>query len=398
MKNFERSIYLNRIKPFVLKNVIKVVVGQRRVGKSFFLKQIRKYIELNFPEIPCIYINMEDLAFETIRTYTDLVKYAESKRTASGKHAIFIDEVQEISEFEKSLRHFQTNDLWDIYCTGSNARLLSGELATYLSGRYIEIPIYSLSYNEFLHFHQIENTADSLNKYLKYGGLPYLINLEMEDEIVFDYLKNIFNSVLYKDIVLRHNIRNVSFISRLCNYMADNIGRLISAKNISDYLKSQGIHFSNNIVLDYLIFLQNAFVVFGIKRYDIKGKRILEIGEKIYFQDLGLRNSLIGYKYNDISQLLENAVLMHLQVQGWTAGIGKSGDKEIDFVCERNAERLYIQVCLSLTDENVRKREIGNLLDIKDNYRKITITADEITPNTIEGVEIWNIRKFLSEF
>jgi len=398
MNNIERHIYLKRIEPYIRKNLIKVIVGQRRVGKSFFLKQINDLFVKNFPDIPIVYINKEDLEFDTIRNYSDLVKYAESKRKHEKLHAIFIDEIQDIEQFEKALRHFQTKQNWDIYCTGSNAHLLSGELATSLTGRYIELQIFSLSYNEFLNFHEIENTAESLNKYIKFGGLPYLKHLELTESVVFDYLKNIFRSILFKDIIGRYSIRNVSFIERLCSYIADNIGQIVSAKKISDYLKSQRISFSNNIVLNYLTYLQNAFLVFALKRNDLKGKRILEIGEKLYFHDLGLRNALSGYKQNDISQMLENIVLTHLLIYNYEVTIGKIGDKEIDFVCDKNNNRLYIQVTLSLADEKVRDREIGNLLLINDNFRKIVITADELTDTQTQGIEIWNIRKFLSSF
>ncbi|MCF6183128.1 MAG: ATP-binding protein, partial [Bacteroidales bacterium] len=226
MQNIQRPIYLQKIKPYIRKNLIKVIVGQRRVGKSFFLKQISNLFEKDYPDTPKIFINKEDLEFDAIRNYSDLVSYAESRRKNNGLHAIFIDEIQDIEQFEKALRHFQTKGNWDIYCTGSNAYLLSGELATYLSGRYIEIQMYSLSYNEFLTFHKLENKAQSFNTYIKFGGLPYLIHLQLEELIVYDYLKNIFRSILFKDIIGRHNIRNAAFVERLCMYIADNKGQL----------------------------------------------------------------------------------------------------------------------------------------------------------------------------
>ena len=398
MQNIQRPIYYKRIEPYIGKSLIKVVVGQRRIGKSYFLKQIADLVGERNPGIPTIYINKEDLAFDSIRNYSDLVSYAESQRKGDGLHAIFIDEIQDIDQFEKALRHFQTKQNWDIYCTGSNAHLLSGELATYLTGRYIEVRMFSLSYIEFLEFHTLENSPTSFSKFLKFGGLPYLKHLELDELIVYDYLKNIFQSILFKDIIGRYSIRNVAFIERLCTYIADNIGQLVSAKNISDYLKSQRVSFSNNIVLDYLSYLQNAFLVFSLKRNDLKGKRILGIGEKIYFHDLGLRNALNGYRQNDIGQLLENVVLTHLLTYNYDVTIGKIGDKEIDFVCEKNNKRIYIQVTLSLADDKVREREIGNLLLLKDNFRKIVVTADELVEPEIQGVEIWNIRNFLMKF
>ncbi len=398
MENIQRPIYLKRIEPYIRKNLIKVIVGQRRVGKSFFLKQINDLFTKNYPDVPIVYINKEDLEFDSIQNYSDLVSYAESKRENDDLHAIFIDEIQDIEQFEKALRHLQTKQNWDIYCTGSNAHLLSGELATFLTGRYIEVHMFSLSYNEFLQFHELENSPENFNNYIKFGGLPYLKHLDLSEPVVYDYLKNIFRSILFKDIIGRYNIRNVSFIERLCSYIADNIGQIVSAKKITDYLKSQRISFSNNLVLDYLSYLQNAFLVFALKRNDLKGKRILEIGEKIYFNDLGLRNALNGYRQNDISQMLENTVLTHLLIYNYEVTIGKVGDKEIDFVCDKNNKRIYIQVTLSLADEKVKEREIGNLLMLKDNFRKIVITADELTEPETQGIEIWNIRKFLSSF
>lgn len=398
MENIQRPIYLKRIEPYIGKNLIKVIVGQRRIGKSCFLKQLADLFTKNYPKVPVIYINKEDLAFDSIRDYSDLVSYAESKRDNDNLHAIFIDEIQDIEQFEKALRHFQSKQNWDIYCTGSNAHLLSGELATYLTGRYIEVRMFSLSYIEFLEFHDLENVPESFNKYMKFGGLPYLKHLKLDETIVYDYLKNIFQSILFKDIIGRYSIRNISFIERLCTYIANNIGQIVSAKKISDYLKSQRVSFSNNIVLDYLSYLQNAFLVFSLKRNDLKGKRILEIGEKIYFHDLGLRNALNGYRSNDIGQMLENITLTHLLTYNYDVTIGKVGDKEIDFVCDKDNKRIYIQVTLSLADEKVREREIGNLLLLKDNFRKIVITADELTAPEVQGVEIWNIRKFLNEF
>ncbi|HON19470.1 MAG TPA: ATP-binding protein [Salinivirgaceae bacterium] len=392
-----REIYEVKIRPFIGKDLIKVIVGQRRTGKSYFMFQIMDLVRQQNPEIQILYVNKEDLAFDSIKTYSDLVSFAESNVTAGQKSAIFIDEIQEIQEFEKALRHFQSTGMWDIYCTGSNAKLLSGELSTYLTGRYIEISMYSLSYPEFLVFHGLENTPENFSKYLRFGGLPYLTNLPLEENVVFEYLKNIYTTILYKDIISRYNIRNPAFLERLVIFIADNIGNVFSAKKITDYLKSQHMKFSNNIVLDYLGYLQNAYLIARISRNDLKGKRILEIGEKYYFHDTGLRHSIIAYKPNDINQLLENVVLLHLLIHGYKVTVGKMGSREIDFICDKNNNRTYIQVTLSLADENVRNREYGNLLDIDDNYRKIVVTADEYAMDSYKGIETINIREFLTK-
>ena len=398
MKYFNREIYIKKIHPFVDKNLIKVIVGQRRTGKSYFLLQIIDFLKSKYNSANIIYINKEDLNFEHIRDYSDLVKYADEKYLSDRKNFILIDEIQDIEEFEKALRHFQTSEKWDIYCTGSNADLLSGELSTYLSGRYIEIKIFGLSYKEFLMFHNLQDSTDSLEKYIRFGGLPYLHNLPLENNIIYDYLKNVYSAILFKDVVSRHSIRNVSFLEKLTLYVADNIGQIVSAKKITDFLKSQNITFSNNIVLDYLNYLCDAFFIIKIKRNDIKGKRLLETGEKYYLEDTGLRHALTGYKENDISQLLENVVLLHLLVNDYDVTIGKLGNKEIDFICEKHDNRIYIQVTFSLADEEVKKREFGNLLEIKNNYRKIVITSDEYKVNSLEGIESWNIRDFLMNF
>jgi len=398
MKGFKREKYIKKILPFIDKNLIKVIVGQRRVGKSHFMFQIMEYIKEQNKKATIIYINKEDLVFDSIRNYKDLVEYAVKQKGKNKKAYIFIDEIQEIEGFEKALRHFQTKEEWDIYCTGSNAELLSGELATGLSGRYIELEIYSLSYKEFLQFHKLKDKQESFEKFIKFGGLPYLYNLELKEYIIYDYLKNIYSAILFKDIVARFNIRNVSFLERLTHFVADNIGQLVTAKSITKFLKAQNIKFTNTTVLDYLSYLTNAFFIFSVKRNDLKGKRILEIGEKYYFGDVGIRNALTGYKKNDISQVLENIVFLHFKINKFDVKIGKIGDKEIDFVCKKNGKTIYIQVTLSLVDKKVQEREIGNLLLIKDNYLKIVITADEYHNEEIEGVEIWNIRKFLMEF
>ncbi|NOX16991.1 MAG: ATP-binding protein [Chlorobi bacterium] len=398
MKYITRKIYSRKIEPYLGKNLIKVIIGQRRTGKSYFLFQLMDLVKKKFDKANIIYINKEDLEFDFIKNYSDLLKYVENKNSNSGENFLFIDEIQDIVQFEKALRHFQTKGNFDIYITGSNARLLSGELSTYLSGRYVEIKIYGLSYSEFLNFHNLEDSAQSLEKYIRFGGLPYLRNLQLENRVIYDYLKNVYSAILFKDVVLRHNIRNVAFLERLTFYLADNIGQILSAKKITGFLKSQAINFSNNIVLDYLNYLSDAFFVIKIKRTDIKGKRVLEIGEKYYLEDTGLRHAIIGYKNSDISQALENIVLLHLLINDYEVTIGKLGEKEIDFICDKGDRRTYLQVTLSLADNFVKEREYGNLLSVKDNHRKVVVTADEYTAEMYEGIETWNIRKFLLEF
>ncbi len=398
MNIVSRPIYLDRVKNFMFQNIIKVMVGQRRVGKSVLLKQIAQFIKEQKEDPNILYIDKEDLSFEHIRNYQDLVNFAEVKKKADQLNFILIDEVQEIESFEKAIRHLQSSNDWDIYITGSNANLLSGELATYLSGRYIEIKVFTLSYQEFLIFHNLPNENQSLLKFFRYGGLPYLKHLALSDEIVFDYLKNIYAAILYKDLIARHNIRNVGFLDKLILFISDNTGSILSAKSINDFLKSQKISISHNVILDYLNYLCQAFFLFRVKRNDIKGKKILEFGEKYYFEDLGIRHAIGGYKNEDINKIIENVVFLHLLIQGYTVTVGKIADREIDFVAEKPNAKIYIQVAFTIPDQKVKDREFGNLLEIKDNFRKIVISMDEIQVDSYQGIEHMHLRKFLTDF
>ena len=375
------------------KDIIKVIIGQRRVGKSFFLFQIIDELKKNDSEIQIIYINKELHKFNDILNADDLINHI--NKFEKKKTAILIDEIQEIEGFENALRSLQAELVYDIYCTGSNANMLSSELATYLSGRYIQIEIYPLSFKEFLQFNNLTDNTESLNLYMRYGGHPYIKHLELKDEIIFDYLRNIYQTILLKDIVARNNIRNIRFLEDLSYYISDNIGNLVSAKKISDYLKSQKVKISNQAVLNYLHYLNDAFLVYAVKRYDIKGKRTFEIGEKYYFNDIGLRNSMVGFKPDDTAQIIENLVFNRLIMLGFDVRIGKFDDKEIDFVCSKNNKKIYIQVTSYLNNKNVIDREFGNLLLIKDNYPKWVISLDELNLDSYEGVEHYSLKQFL---
>lgn len=392
----KRPLYLNRLRPFMNKDVIKVLVGQRRVGKSYLLLQIiEELAAMGFSKEHIIYINKELHEYEAIRDYKDLLQHVRKAEKGKKKTAVLIDEIQDIYQFEKALRDLQAQGRYDIYCTGSNADLLSGELATYLSGRYVEIEVYSLSYPEFLVFHKLEGSDSSLLNYMKYGGLPYLVNLELNDSVVYDYLKGINNTILFKDVVARYHIRNVAFLERLVEYAADNVGSLVSAKKISDFLKSQKTNISPNVVLNYLSCIVNAFLLYKVRRSEIASKRIFEINEKYYFQDCGLRHALVGYRPSDINKILENMAYMHLRVMGYTITVGKVGAKEIDFVCEKRGERLYVQVAYLIPDKKAREREFGNLLLIPDNYPKIVTSMDKLISGSEKGIQHMHISEFL---
>lgn len=398
MENIKREIYLKKIIPFIGKQLIKVFTGQRRVGKTYVLRQIRDYIIETNTNANIIYIDKELHEFDKIKNHDNLINYIK-KTEQKNYNYLFIDEVQEIDEFEKALRSFQNQGNFDIYCTGNNASMLSNEISTLLSGRQIIIRIHSLSYSEFLQFHKLKSSKESLLKYLTYGGLPYLINLPNEANIIADYLKNIYATILFRDIVARNNIRDVKFLENLVKFLADNTGSLFSAKNISDYLKSQQIKKSVPLITNYLNFLEDAFFLNIVNRYDIKGKKIFEIGKKIYFEDLGIRNALIGFLPKDIYKNIENAVLNHLLICGYEVYVGKNKQKEIDFIAIKNNEKKYIQVTYMLNDQNTIKREYGNLLEINDNYPKYVISFDPFeTPNTYKGIKHYILENFLLKF
>lgn len=392
-----RNLYYNQIEPFIGKGLIKVLTGQRRVGKSFILFQVMNEIKNHDQDAEIIYIDKEDYQFDAIKTYVDLMNYLQTERKRNGKCYLFIDEIQDIKNFEIALRSLQSDNDWDIFCTGSNATLLSGELATYLAGRYVQIRIYSLTYNEFLEFHQLSNSSDSFLKYIKYGGMPHLINFKMEDAIVYEYLRNITDTIVLRDIIARYNVRNIHFLNDLIQYLADATGSIVSAKRISDYLKSQQINLSPKLVLEYLVYLESVYFVDRVKRSEVGGKKIFEIGDKFYFEDLGIRHALIPFQQKDINKVLENVVYHHLKACGYSVFVGKHGVKEIDFVAEKNGNKLYIQVAYIITDEETHDREFGNLLAIEDNFPKMVVSMDETASGNFKGVEHFPIRKFLLE-
>ena len=392
-----RPTYLERVKPFIGKNIIKVFTGQRRVGKSYLLFQLIRLIREQEPQAGVLYINKEDLAFSTIKTGHDLNDFVLAHKRKSGRTYVFIDEIQEIVHFEEALRSLLLHSDIDLYCTGSNANLLSADVAGYLSGRAIEITVYSLSYEEFLLFHKLNNTPPALEKYIKYGGLPYLKHLELTDSIVFEYLKNIYSTIVYRDIINRYAIRNVPFLEQLVLFLTGNVGRLFSAKKISDFLKSQQVNIAPNQVQTYIQYLVNAFLVHKVQRYDIIGKRVFEFGEKYYFENLGIRHGLWGYRLEDRGKIIENTVYNHLLFKGYSVKVGVLGSTEIDFVGEKDGEKRYIQVALTMNETKTIEREFGNLQKISDNYAKEVVTLDDFQGNTFKGIKQTNLRSFLME-
>lgn len=391
-----RDAYIERIKPFMRTPIVKVMIGHRRVGKSFILFQLIELIKNEDKNANIIYINKEDIEFVEIVSYRELYDYISKRLVADRRNYIFIDEIQEISDFKVTIRSLALDDNNDIYITGSNSGMFSSDLANELGGRYVEFRIYSLSYLEFLNFHKLPNDDNSLEKYFHFGGLPYLIHLPLEEPIVMEYISSVYSTIILRDVVERKKIRNTSFLEQLIRFLANNVGSLFSSNSISDFLKSQQVKISPNQVSEYADSLAEAFVVHRIGRYDIVGKKLFERGEKYFFENMGIRNAIAGYKPQDRAKRLENMVCNHLLFCGYDVKVGTLSAEEIDFVCTRGGETLYVQVAIELSSPETIAREFGNLLKIRDNYPKIVVSGERSFENSYEGVEHIYIRDFLS--
>jgi Predicted ATPase (AAA+ superfamily) len=392
-----RPDYIKKIEPFIGKGLIKVLTGQRRVGKSYILYQLMDEILKRSSKAEIIYINKEFHEFRSLRDGDELYDYVASKLKEDAPNALFIDEIQEIRGFEHALRSLLAEGRCDIYCTGSNADLLSGELATLLAGRHVEVEIHPLSYGEFLRFHNLESSQESLGRYLRFGGLPYLSAIGLEEAVAFEYLENVYASILLRDVVAREKIRNVDFLETLLEYVSDNVGNLFSANNISKYLKSQRIAMPVPTILSYLAALQRAFIVRKARRADLKGMKLFEVGEKYYFEDLGLRNAARG-RTSPLEQgkLVENAVYLRLVESGYDVKVGWLDGLEIDFVAEKAGRRLYVQAAYLISDDATEAREFGNLEKIDDNYPKYVVSMDETLGRVdVRGIRQMSLREFL---
>jgi len=395
-KIYQRDSYIGRIKPFMRTNTVKVMIGHRRVGKSYILYQLINLIRDEERNANIIYINKEDLEFEFITNYRDLYDYVKERISDEHRNYIFVDEIQEIADFRLAIRSLALDENNDIYITGSNSEMFSSDLANELGGRYVEFKIFSLSYLEFLQFHQLPNDDDSLEKYIHFGGLPYLINLPLEEYVAMEYINSIYSTIVLRDVVQRKNIRNTAFLEQLIRFLANNVGSLFSSKSISDFLKSQNVKIAPGQVSEYADALAEAFIVHRLGRYDIAGKKFFERGEKYFFENMGIRNAISGYKPQDKAKRLENVVCNHLMTCGYDVKVGALATEEIDFVCTRNGETLYVQVAIELSRPETIEREFGNLLKIKDNYPKIVVSGERSFENSYDGVEHVYIRDFLS--
>lgn len=398
MKIIARQQYIEHIQRFIGKGMIIALTGQRRVGKSYIIRQLVSEIEAGKPEANIIYINKEKTKYADIRNADELSRFLDGKLKATSENYLIIDEVQDIEGFENVLRSLNADEECQIVVTGSNAKMLSSELSTYLGGRYIEIHILSLSYREFLTFHGLEDSDDSILKYLGFGGLPHLYRLGLENEdMVWEYIQNIYNTIVLKDVVQREGLRNVTLFENLMSYVSDNAGQLVSATSLSKYLKSQRVELTPLSAINYLKAASNAYIINKVPRYDIHGKRLLETNDKYYFEDLGLRNMLAGpNRAGDIEKVMENAVYLHLKNLGYKISVGTLLNGEIDFVAEKGGTSVYIQVAYLIADDKTMEREFGNLLKIQDNYPKYVISMNPMTrPQNYEGIKHLTLRQFL---
>ncbi|MBQ6071649.1 MAG: ATP-binding protein [Bacteroidales bacterium] len=398
MELVSRPNYYSKVEKLLGKGILIVLTGQRRVGKSYVMKELvqRKQNE----DANVIYIDKEKTAFDFIANYKDLVAYIDEQRKPKKHTYILIDEVQEIEEFERGLRNYYDSPEIDIIVTGSNSDTLSSDLATLLSGRYVEIFIQGLSYEEFLVFHQLEDNDEALRKYINYGGLPGLRPMGLDDpEVVRQYLQGVYNTILVKDVVRRKKVRNVPFLENLIKYVGDNIGKPLSATNIQNYMTSNKNQVSKNLILKYLKATTEAFLVHNVTRYNLHGKKLLESNDKYYFGDVGLRNFIVGgRRANDIEKIMENLVYQHLIRLGYKVNVGQMYATEIDFVGTKGDDTIYVQASYLISEESTFEREFGNLQKINDNYPKYVISMTPFLDSSkYEGIIHVPLAEFLKK-
>ena len=396
----KRETYISQIRPFIGGELIKVLTGIRRSGKSVMLELIQNELaEQGVLTSQIIKYNFEDMNNTHLCTAEALNKEVTKKITGIDKKAyLFFDEIQEVFQWEKCINSLRAGFDCDIYITGSNAKLLSGELATYLAGRYVEFIIYPFSFSEFLElytsFYPETQKREIFNKYLALGGMPYLGSLRYQDEPARLYLQDLFNSVVLKDIVKRNKIRDVDLLERVISYLFSNIGTVFSAASISKYFKSENRITAPETILNYINYCMDAFLIYQARRQDLQGKKLLTVNEKYYIADHGLREAIFSGNTKDINLILENIIYMELLRRGYNVTVGKVESKEVDFICEKKNEKLYIQVCYLLASEETIEREFGVYKSIQDNFEKYVLSLDEIDMSR-DGIKHKNIRDFL---
>jgi len=397
---YKRNIYLSRIRGYIDKPVIKIITGMRRTGKSCFLKLLAdELLQRGIEKERILIIKLDSLSFEHLRDYRSLNDYITGHYRDGNRMYVLIDEVQECSGWERCIESLFENGNYDLYLSGSNAHMLSSDLSTLLSGRYVTFPLFVLGFAEYLQFMQKEfsEAATCFPEFLKRGGFPALIHFDDDLDVVYEYISSLYNTILLKDVVQRNQLRNVALLENVTRYVFDNVGNIFSSKKVADYLKSQRLSVGVNTVQNYLSYLCDTFVLHKVARYDLKGKRLLEMHEKYYLGDVGFRHARLGYRDADISGVLENVVFLELKRRGYEVFIGKLNEYEIDFVAEKAKERIYIQVAYLLTSKETLEREFRPLLQIKDNYPKFLLSMDTIAGTDYEGIKRVNLVDFLLE-
>ena len=402
MLMIKREMYMSRIRPFINTDLVKVMTGIRRCGKSVMLELIKEeLLQSGVNKSQFISINFEDMSYAHLQTAKALNDdIIERANKIEGKVYLFFDEIQEVKDWEKCINSLRVSLDCDIYITGSNAKLLSGELATYLGGRYVEFVIYPFSFAEFVELYREIYPDEPINmifqKYVVFGGMPYLSNIRFEKTASIQYLNDLFNSVQLKDIVKRNNIRDVDLLERISAYVMANVGNTFSATSISKFFKSEKRNVAPDTILNYIKYCCDAYLFYQVKREDLQGKQILASNEKYYIADHGIREAVFGGNMKDINLILENIVYMELLRRGYEVRVGRSGNKEIDFVCYKRDEKIYIQVTYLLASEETIQREFGVYDDIQDNFPKYVVSLDEFDMSR-DGIKHRNIRDFLLE-
>lgn len=399
MKPLLRQSYLDRIEKFLGKDTIIIIVGQRRVGKSYLLRLFRSKLA-DDTRANIIFIDKEKHEFADIKNDRDLNAYIDSRRDKAKTNYILIDEVQDIEGFTNSLRSYYEEPDIEIIVTGSNSNMLSSDLANKIGGRYKEVLVQALSYREFMEFHELADSDDTLAKYIQFGGLPGLNKIGLDEQDAREYQQDIYSAVLLKDVVKRNNIRNVAFLENLVQFLADNTGKIISANSIAKYMRSQGGNITSAAIVNYAKYLCESYMIHKVNRYDIHGRKLFEANDKFYFEDIGIRNALVGgSRERDVEKVIENIVYNHLVRLGYNVMVGQLQAGEIDFVCTKpQGERIYVQASYMIVDDSTYDREFGNLRVIKDNYPKYVISMTPLLSKSDDnGITHLHLRRFLTE-
>jgi predicted AAA+ superfamily ATPase len=395
----DRADYLQQLVVWVDKPVIKVIIGQRRVGKSMFIFQIMNYIRKNDSKANIIYINTEEEKYQHVRDCVTLQNEVNVLLSPTCRNYLFIDEIQNVAKFEEALKSYLSEKKCDIYCTSRNLQVISDDLTIALNGKIVEFKIHPLSFSEFCLFHNLPKNNETLFKYFRFGGMPSLRNISLEDSIVNEYLQGMCNTILLCDIVERCETRNMHLLRQLLQFIANGEKTSFSSSSISKHLQSIGLHVSPKSILDYADYLRNALIINQVDRYDMANKKILASGGKMYFEDFGLRNAIVagGFKMADIQRVLENAVYMHLIRQNYKITTGQLRHREIDFIVERDGQKCYIQVAYKLDSQEIVDCKLGNLLFIKDDFPKIIVTMDDFADHDYMGIKHIHILDFLRQ-